>query len=101
MGAFFGGLLACGADSRELRRVASETFVQQNFLNDFVIPRVSLIRGRRFGTRLRTIFGEQMIEDLPLPYFCVSTNLTRGTAVVHRQGPLSLWIGTSMAVPDR
>ena len=99
MGAFFGGLLACGADSRELRRVASETFVQQNFLNDFVIPRVSLIRGRRFGTRLRTIFGEQMIEDLPLPYFCVSTNLTRGTAVVHRQGPLSLWIGTSMAVP--
>lgn len=99
MGAFFGALLAAGADSRELRRIAGETFVQQNFLNDFVIPRVSLIRGRRFSTRLRAIFGEQMIEELPLGYFCVSTNLTRGTAVVHRQGPVSLWVGTSMAVP--
>ncbi len=99
MGAFLGALLAAGADSRELRRMVSETFVQQNFLNDFVIPRVSLIRGRRFSTRLRAIFGEQMIEDLPLGYFCVSTNLTRGTAVVHRQGPLSLWVGASMAVP--
>lgn len=99
MGAFFGALLACGADSRELRRVASETFVQQNFLNDFVLPRVSLIRGRRFSTRLRAIFGGQTIEDLPVGYFCVSTNLTRGTAVIHRQGLLSLWVGTSMAVP--
>jgi len=99
MGAFFGALLACGADSRELRRVAGETFVQQNFLNDFVLPRVSLIRGRRFSTRLRAIFGERMIEELPLSYFCVSTNLTRGAAVVHREGSLALWIGTSMAVP--
>ncbi len=99
MGAFFGALLACGADSRELRRVAMETFVQQNYLNDYVLPRVSLIRGRRFSTRLRAIFGEQMIEELPLSYFCVSTNLTRGNTMIHRQGPLSLWVGTSMAVP--
>lgn len=99
MGAFFGALLASGADSRELRRIASETFVQQNYLNDFVLPRVSLIRGRRFSARLRAIFGDQMIEELPLGYFCVSTNLTRGAAVVHRQGPVSLWVGTSMAVP--
>jgi len=99
MGAFFGALLACGADSRELRRIANETFVQQNYLNDFVLPRVSLIRGRRFSSRLRDIFGERMIEELPLSYFCVSTNLTRGNTMIHRQGPLSLWVGTSMAVP--
>lgn len=99
MGAFFGGLLACGADSRELRRIAEDTFVRQNYLNDFVLPRVSLIRGRRFGARLRAIFGEQMIEELPLGYFCVSSNLTRGVTMTHRQGPLSLWIGASMAVP--
>jgi len=99
MGAFFGALLACGADSRELRRIAEDTFVRQNYLNDFVLPRVSLIRGRRFGTRLRAIFGDQMIEELPLGYFCVSTNLTRGAAMTHRQGPLSLWVGASMAVP--
>lgn len=99
MGAFFGGLLACGADSRELRRIADETFVRQNYLNDFVLPRVSLIRGRRFGSRLRAIFGEQMIEELPLGYFCVSSNLTRGVTMTHRQGPLSLWVGASMAVP--
>ena len=99
MGAFFAGLLASGADSRELRHVARDTFVDHHYLNDYVLPRVSLIRGRRFMARLVEIFGDRMIEDLPLPYFCVSTNLTRGVAVTHDRGPMATWIGTSMAVP--
>lgn len=99
MGAFFSALLATGADSRELQRVARDTFVEHNHLNDYVLPRVSLIRGRRFLAHLRTVFGERLIEDLALPCFCVSTNLTRGTAMVHDEGPLATWVGASMAVP--
>ncbi len=99
MGAFFGALLAGGADSRELRDVARATFVEHNYLNDYVLPRVSLIRGRRFLGRLHEIFGDRLIEDLPMPFFCLSTNLTRGTAVIHEQGPIAIWVGTSMAVP--
>jgi NTE family protein len=60
---------------------------------------VSLIRGRKFLRRLTDIFGDRRIEELPTPYYCVSTNLTRGSAAVHDRGPLDVWLGTSMCIP--
>jgi predicted acylesterase/phospholipase RssA/CRP-like cAMP-binding protein len=99
MGAFCSGLLASGHDSNAIRRIAYETFVTHNYLNDYVLPRVSLIRGRKFLARLRSIFGERLIEDLQVPYFCVSSNLTKAKTMVHDSGLMAVWIGTSMAIP--
>lgn len=99
MGAFFAALAAAGFSSGDMLRIARDSFVKHNYLNDFVLPRVSLIRGRKFLARLRTIFGDRLIEDLRTPYFCVTTNLTRGCSNVHEWGPLHLWLGVSMAVP--
>lgn len=99
MGAFFAGLVACGYTPQEATHIARETYVRNNYLNDFLFPTVALIRGRKFVRRLHDIFGETQIEDLRTPFFCVSTNLTRGTAMVHDRGPLYLWLATSMAVP--
>ena len=99
MGAFLSALLALGLDSVEMVHVARETFIRNNFLNDYALPRVSLIRGRKFSARLAEIFGDRQIEELRRTFFCVSTNLTTGAPVVHDRGPLSVWVGTSMAVP--
>lgn len=99
MGAFVSALLMCGFDSVEIAQIARETFVRNNYLNDYALPRVSLIRGRRFGVRLAEIFGDQQIEALRRTYFCVSSNLSSGATVVHDRGPLSTWVGTSMAIP--
>jgi NTE family protein len=99
MGAFLSALLALGMDSVQMAQIARETFVRNNFLNDYALPRVSLIRGRKFGARLAEIFGDRQIEELRRTFFCVSTNLTTGEPVVHDRGPLSVWVGTSMAVP--
>ncbi|MES0873923.1 patatin-like phospholipase family protein [Sinimarinibacterium thermocellulolyticum] len=99
MGAFFAALIACGYDHHEMAHIALDTFVRQNHLNDYLFPTVALIRGRKFVRRLHEIFDERRIEALRMPFFCVSTNLTRGAAVVHDRGPLHLWVATSMAVP--
>jgi NTE family protein len=99
MGAFLSALIACGLDSIEIARVARDTFVRANFLNDYSIPRYSLLHGRKFATRLAEIFGDRQIEDLRRPFFCVSTNLTTGATMVHDRGPLAAWVGTSMALP--
>ena len=99
MGAFVSALMACGYDSVEMSQIARETFVSNNYLNDYSLSRVSLIRGRRFLDRLREIFAEQLIEELPRSYYCVSTNLTHGGALAHDSGPLANWVGTSMCVP--
>jgi NTE family protein len=99
MGAFLAALIAAGLDAVEITRVVRDTFVRANFLNDYVVPRYSLVRGRKFAARLREIFGEWLIEDLRCPFFCVSTNLTTGTTMVHDRGPVAAWVGTSMALP--
>ena len=44
---------------------------------DYTFPAVALARGRRFDRCVKAIFGDTNIEDLWLPYFCVSSNLTR------------------------
>jgi NTE family protein len=99
MGGFLAALIACGLDSVEMSRLARDTFVRANFLNDYAIPRYSIIRGRKFAARLDEIFGDLKIEDLRRPFFCVSTNLTTGQPMVHDRGPLAVWVGTSMALP--
>lgn len=99
MGAFFSGLVACGYSHHEIAHIARETFVKRNYLNDYIFPTVALIRGRKYLNRLHEIFQDRQIEQLRLPYFCVSTNLTRGAAMVHDRGPLYMWVATSMSVP--
>jgi NTE family protein len=39
------------------------------------------------------------IEDLILPYFCVSANLTTGHSAVHRSGEVWRWLRASVAIP--
>jgi NTE family protein len=99
MGAFVAALVACGFDSIEMTHIAYETFVARNYLNDYTMPKVSLIRGQRFHSRLQAIFGHQRIEELKRTFYCISTNLTTGEAVIHDQGELATWVGTSMSVP--
>jgi len=99
MGAFLAALHASGMDHRQVREVTYDTFVGNNYLNDYQLPRVSLIRGRKLRKHLSEVLGTQRIETLPKPYFCITTNLTRGVATVHDSGELALWVGTSMAIP--
>lgn len=99
MGAFVSALLACGFDHGEAERLTRESFVTHSYINDYTLPRVSLIRGRKLLARLRSVFGERQIQNLRMPYFCVTTNLTRGSPAPHVEGELALWVGASMAVP--
>jgi NTE family protein len=42
---------------------------------------------------------DYQIEDLLLPYYCISTNLSRGTMNIHQQGSLVDAIRASAAMP--
>ncbi|HSW14757.1 MAG TPA: patatin-like phospholipase family protein, partial [Solimonas sp.] len=99
MGAFIGALHAAEYSIEDMIEIVRETFVRRNFLNDYTLPRFALIRARRFRHRLEEIFGGLHIEQLPRPYYCVSSNLSNGESLVHRDGPLGMWVGVSMSVP--
>jgi predicted acylesterase/phospholipase RssA len=68
-------------------------------IGDLTFPYVALLRGASTVELVQTMFGDVQIEDLWLPYFCVSTNLSRAEVVVHDRGPLWLWVRSSSAVP--
>ncbi len=66
---------------------------------DFTLPMTSLMVGAKMSEGLKDFFGEVCIEDLWLPYFCVSSNLSRAQMMVHRSGPLWKAILASSASP--
>ncbi len=76
-----------------------DTFSGRSPLTDFTIPTVALLAGRRLGQWLEKWFGGTAIEDLPLTFFCLSTNLTVTGPAIHNRGMLTTWIRASIAIP--
>jgi NTE family protein len=98
MGAFVGALLASGLGPDEIDQRCYEEWVRRNPINDYRLPRVSLIRGTRVRAMLERLLPAKF-EDLVRPFLCVSTDLIRADLVVHRRGDLPLAVGASMALP--
>ncbi|MFA5684444.1 MAG: patatin-like phospholipase family protein [Lysobacteraceae bacterium] len=99
IGAIVGaGLAADWSDARMLETYR-EHFVLSNPLGDWTLPLVALRSGRRVSRRLRAAFGELDIDDLPRPFFCVSSDLTAGMLHVHEDGPLWPALRASSAIP--
>ncbi|HZB41301.1 MAG TPA: cyclic nucleotide-binding and patatin-like phospholipase domain-containing protein [Ilumatobacter sp.] len=75
--------------------------VQRQFahLLDYTLPVVSLVKGQRISASIEAAMGDWDIEDLWLPYYCVSTNLTRSQLEVHRRGSAARAVRASVAIP--
>ena len=102
-GTSMGAIVAAGVAARwtdeELRERFRKSFVDTNPLSDYTIPAISLFAGRRVSRLLRTAFDERDIEDLILPYFCITANLTTSAADVHTVGRLWRWLRASVSIP--
>jgi predicted acylesterase/phospholipase RssA/CRP-like cAMP-binding protein len=68
-------------------------------LLDYTIPVVSLVKGEAITAAIEAACGGWQIEDLWLPFFAVSTNLTKSIEVVHRRGDLVHAIRASVSIP--
>lgn len=99
IGAIIGAGVAADWSTEEMIEVYRRTFVATNPLSDWTVPFVALVSGRKVSRLLRQTFGERDIEDLVLPYFCCSADLTAGRLAVHREGPLWQWLRASVAIP--
>jgi NTE family protein/lysophospholipid hydrolase len=97
MGAIVGAQWALGRSAGEIARRTSEGFAAS--FKDTTLPFVSFKRGGRHSRVIRQSFGEARIEDLWLPYFCVSTNLNRSELKVHSAGPLAEAVTASSRAP--
>ncbi|MEO8494138.1 MAG: cyclic nucleotide-binding and patatin-like phospholipase domain-containing protein, partial [Planctomycetota bacterium] len=99
MGSLVSAAYACDPEHFEetINTVESQL---KGVLFDVTVPIVAIARGERFDRRLRGWFGaETRIEDLWMPYFCVSSNLTEAQIVVHEAGPLWWSVRASGTLP--
>lgn len=99
MGAIVAACFAMGWSDAEIETRIRKAFVESNPLGDYVVPVVSLSRGRRVETRLQEHFGETLIEDMHVPFYAVSTNLCTANAHVHRSGVLRDALRASISLP--
>ena len=102
-GTSMGGILGAGMAARwsvqELTDRFRHYFVESRPLRDYTLPFVSLVSGHKVSRMLFEAFGDLAIEDLPLAFFCVSSNLTSGHVHVHRRGELWRALRASVSVP--
>ena len=96
MGAPIAGGVALDLDDDEMITLAEDQFHK---LLDYTVPVVALLKGERISKNIDASFGGWDVEDLWLPYYCVSTNLTKSTLEVHRRGSVSQAIRASVAIP--
>ena len=96
IGAIIAALAAAGRNAGEIQEHSRRQFAS---LFDPTLPIVALLAGRRIGARLADSFGGIEIEDLAIPFFCVSTNLTQATEIVHRRGGLLQAVRASISLP--
>lgn len=96
IGAPLTAAIAQGVTPDELEDEAERLF---HGILDYTLPLVSLLKGEKASTSIRERFEGWAIEDLWLPYFCISTNLTQGRMQIHRRGDVTTALRASVAIP--
>jgi len=97
MGAMIGGQYVYGYGCDDMIRVNSDVFHRS--ARDYTLPFVSLLKGAELWRRGTRYLGDKNIEDLWLPFFAVSSNLTKADIEVHRTGSLGWAIRASGSLP--
>jgi NTE family protein/lysophospholipid hydrolase len=97
IGAIVGAEWALGWSVADIARRTAQGLAAS--FNDTTLPFLSTKRGGNHSRVIRESFGETRIEDLWLPYFCVSTNLNRSEVKIHSTGPLAEAVTASSRAP--
>lgn len=98
MGALVGGVYAAGGLDEYRDWVKGLSKFEIFRLLDIAFTR-GTIRGERLFQRLDEIIGNPAIEDLPIDYTAVATDIVRQKEVWFQAGPLQTAMRASVAVP--
>ena len=99
MGALVGGLFAAGSLDEFTEWATTLTGPAMLRLLDPSISAPGVFRASKVLDAVREILGEVTIENLPIPYTAVTTDLIAGRSVWLQRGPLDEAIRASIAIP--
>ncbi|EYC02786.1 hypothetical protein Y032_0098g3120 [Ancylostoma ceylanicum] len=101
IGALVGGVYAATPDERVEDRTSrwfgGMTSLWRKVL-DLTYAHSAMFTGAQLNKSLQDLFGDKEIENLWIPYFCISTDITTSEMRVHRSGPLWAYCRASMSL---
>jgi len=99
IGAFIGSLYACDLDEAEIIARVRRVLVDPPRGIHYGVPYTSLMRVEGATRKVREMYDDLALEDLWMPFFCISTSLTKVDMKVHRRGPAWKAMRATTAVP--
>uniref|UniRef100_A0A914XUJ3 Uncharacterized protein n=1 Tax=Panagrolaimus superbus TaxID=310955 RepID=A0A914XUJ3_9BILA len=101
IGSFIGGIFAENP-SGDITVRAKAWFMMMSSLWrkiwDLTYAHTAMFTGAGFNKTVQDIFAIKTIEDLWIPYFCITTDITSSEMRVHRSGPLWMYSRASMSL---
>lgn len=99
MGAVVGGIYAAGGLDKFQEWACSLERTDVFKLYDFVFSSQGLIRGERVFKQIESYIPDQHIEDLPIPFKALATDLNTQKEIVFDSGSLYRALRASSAIP--
>uniref|UniRef100_A0A8B9G5I7 lysophospholipase n=1 Tax=Amazona collaria TaxID=241587 RepID=A0A8B9G5I7_9PSIT len=102
IGAFMSALYAEERSYNQMRIKARQWAMVMNSvfkaILDLTYPITSMFSGAAFNNSINNIFKDKQIEDLWIPYFAITTDITASTMRVHTDGSLWRYVRASMSL---
>ncbi|XP_020555425.1 neuropathy target esterase isoform X2 [Oryzias latipes] len=102
IGSFIGALYAEERSAVRTKQRAREWSKAMNSVFktvlDLTYPITSMFSGSAFNTSIYKVFQDKQIEDLWLPYFNITTDITASSMRVHQDGSLWRYVRASMTL---
>jgi NTE family protein len=99
-GALVGGIFAAGGLDSFKEWLFGLDPVKVMTLMDFSVSKNYLVKGDKVINAIKELVPEGNIEDLPIPFSAVATDLYTGEEVLFREGPLFDAIRASISIPS-
>ena len=99
MGALIGALYACGKLETFKKWILALDLLDVAKLIDFSFTGTGIIQGDKVFAVIEEMIGDVMIEDLPIPFTAVATDLIKQKEVWIQEGSLVDAIRASIAIP--
>jgi len=102
IGAFMGALWCQHTNITPFTQKAREWSMDMTSLwkkiVDLTYPVTAMFSGKAFNKGIENVFKEVQIEDLWVPYFCITTDITASKMRVHTSGSLWRYVRASMSL---
>ena len=102
IGSLVGALYATSRDSDTMKK--SMQFFCTNMsklwrkIIDLTYPATAMFSGSGFNHEIYSVIGDKQVEDLWIPYFCITTDLSSSRMRVHGFGSLWRYVRASMTL---